>query len=202
AIVAVTDGTAEAIELSAAAATITDLGDRALRLSDLSQPPANPLASIGVDLADPLETRRVAFGVVADRAIWLSDGLSTALATRLRVDQLPSLPELPAGADDGTVQAVQADLIDVVEEVRDAAAASDPVLADQLEPAVSQLDAAIADYVVALRSDDPAAEDHAAEIVAAFEAARGATIEWLAAQADRLTADAAALDGALDGVGG
>ncbi len=202
AIAAVTDADTGAVDLSAAATTITDLGDRALRLSNLSQPPANPLAPIGVDLTDPLETRRVAFGVVADRAIWLSDGLSTALATRLRVAQLPALPELPAGADDGTVEAVQGALIDVVEEVRDAVAASDPALADRLEPAVAQLDAAVADYVVALRSDDPAAEAHAAEIESAFETTRAGAVEWLASQADRLTADSLALDAALDGIGG
>lgn len=202
AITAVTDGETGTIDLSGAATTITDLGDRALRLSDLSAPPANPLAFVGVDLDDPLESRRVAFGVVADRAIWLADGLSTALSTRLRIQQLPELPELPAGADDGTVEAVQGALVAVLEEVRDAVAAFDPALADQLGPTVDDLDAAIADYVVALRSDDPTAESHAAAIRSAFEATRTEATAWLGGQADRLTADAAALEAAFDGVDG
>lgn len=202
AIAAVTDDDAETVDLSAAATTITDLGDRALRLSNLSEPPANPLAPLGVDLADPLETRRIAFGVVADRATWLADGLSTALTTRLRVDQLPPLPELPAGADDGTVDALQTALVEVLEEVRDTVSAVDPVLAGQLQPTATRLDNAIADYVVALRSDDPAAEQHAAEIETALATIRADALAWLAGQTERLTADAEALDAALDGIDG
>lgn len=160
----IADPDATVVELSAVSEAIIDLEADVVALRAIADPEEPWVAEVGVTLPDPIAGRRTAVGVLAEWGGAVADDVGDLLASRLLVDRLPDLPDLPSGADDRTIDGIAADLTSAVTSVHDAVDVLHPTVAEAVAPLAVDFEHAVTDYVVALRADDPAAEDLAVDL--------------------------------------
>lgn len=197
----IADPAADDVALSTATGVVTALEEDARALRSIAEPEPGWPDAIGIRLVDPIAGWRSAASVIADRSAGLADQLSEALTTRLLVDRIPALPELPSGADDATIDELEGVLTSTIAGLRSDLPRYDPALAERLAPVVDGWEETSTAYVGALRSHAPDAEAYAGEVTAARDVVTSVVADWMDGLGERLGTLADAYESSIASVG-
>ena len=119
------------------------------------------------------------------------------LGTRLALEQLPTLPELPSGTDNASTDLLSAQLIGLITELRATSGRLPDGVGEAVAGSADELEVATIAYVAALRAHDPVAEDLAVEVARADADSRLVITRWLDAESETLTSKVDLLVGSV-----